>query len=421
MTVDARHLPPICLALVALSALAQSDPGRPSRLAIEPNAILRGGRPLEIEVEGIAEDGRARIWVVRDCDQDGRPDDGPDCPRVPEQESEPADRRGVVRHRLDFRRLDAELPEGVSLWLRAARPGSEQFRQAMFGFVDDECSLFGTLAAVFLGGDCDPGLVQVLRQHREPSDLANAVFEVSRLDAGDSSAEPLAVAGTRGASGVAWLDSRTLLVTAAGVADEDSLEVGLYRLPLASGAEPEWLWSPVEGASDGAVAPLALAGGRVAFVRQGSGPQRAGAGLDVAWLTVLRLDGRAVEHRVALPYKVHQLLAASRDGASVLALSLGVADNQPVLLNVSLEDGVEPEVVGFANALYQSAMREPGGERAVVAFENTFASQGWQLVLAEGSRLTRDLVKRDGHHDLAPAWRPSGGEIAYLAQVGTVE
>ena len=80
----------------------------------------------------------------------------------------------------------------------------------------------------------------------------------------------------------------------------------------------------------------------------------------------------------------------------------------------------EPQVVGFTNALYQSVMREPGGERSVVAFENAFADRGWQVVLAEGEKLTRDLVKRDGQHDLAPSWRPRGGELAYLAQVGTV-
>ena len=65
-------------------------------------------------------------------------------------------------------------------------------------------------------------------------------------------------------------------------------------------------------------------------------------------------------------------------------------------------------------------MREPGGERSVVAFENAFAGRGWQLVLAEGEALTRDLVKRDSRHDLAPSWRPRGGELAYLAQVGVV-
>ncbi len=427
MTVEARRLTATCLAILALSnlppsAAAQTDPGRPARLAIEPNAILRDDRPLEIEVEGIPEDDRATIWVVRDCDGDGRPDDGPDCPRILEQQSEPADRHGVARHRFEFDRLEVEFPRGVSLWLRAARPGSEQFRQAMFGFAFDECSLFRTVAEAFLGGDCDPGLVQVLRHHREPSDLASAVFEVRRLAVDEPSAEPSAVSRTRGASGVAWFDDETLLVTAAGVAGEGNLEAGLYRLPLAPGAGPERLWRPGEGTDEGgAAAPLALAGGRVAFVRQALGPQHAGAGPEVARLIVLRLDGGEIERRVALPYKVHQLLAAGAGGTSVLALSLGVGDNQPVFLRVSLEDGVEPEVLGFANALYQSAMREPGGERSVVAFENAFGGRGWQLVLAEGKKLTRDLVKRDGRHDLAPAWRPSGGELAFLAQVGVVE
>ncbi len=419
MTVHKRHLAAALFALVWLSAQAQEDPGRPKRLAIDPNAILRGDRPLEIEVEGIPKKERARIWVVRDCDKDGRPDDGPECPRVYEGESEVADHQGMARHRLDFVELDVRFPRGESLWLRASRPDSERFRQAMFGFVEEECSVFQTVVHAFLSGDCDPGLAQVLRKHREPSDLASAIFEARRLAVDDPAADPVAVPGTRGVSGVAWLDRETLLVTAAGAADEDSLVPGLYRMPLAPNRAPRCLWHPEPGAP-GAVAPLALPDARVAFVRQAPGPQRSGAEEAVAWLTILRLEGRRIEREVALPYKVHQLVAVNAEGTSVLALSLGVADNQPVFVMVNLEDE-EAEVVGFSNALYQSLMREPGGERSVVAFENTFADQGWQLVLAEGRKLIRDLVKREGHHDLAPSWRPRGGELAYLAQVGAVE
>ncbi|MCP4661509.1 MAG: hypothetical protein GY856_39410 [bacterium] len=423
MTVDMRRVAAVFLVLVCANAQAEKDPGRPTRLAIEPNAILRDDQPLEIRIEGIPKDVRARIWVVRDCDQDDRPDDDPECPRVYDCESEPADGNGLAVHRLDFTEIEKSkpiFPRGEMLWLRAAHPDSQRFRQAMFGFVKDECSLFKTASDVFLRGPCKPGLKQVLRRHRQPSGLANAVFEVRRLVVDDPAAEPLPVPGTRGSSGVAWLDGETLLVTAAGVADEGSLAAGLYLVPLKPNAQPERLWSPGDG-GPGAVAPLALGHGRAAFVRQAPGPQRIGAESEVAWLTVLRIKGREIEHRVPLPYKVHQLVAASSKGKAVLALSLGVADNQPMFFVVNLaEEGSEPEVLGFSTALYQSLMREPGGERSVVAFENAFAGQGWQLVVAEGTRLTRDLVKREGRHDLAPAWRPQGGELAYLAQVGAV-
>lgn len=418
MTVDAKYLTVVALGLLVASSVAEDDPGRPVRLAIEPNAILRSGRPLEVQIEGVPRGRPARIWVVEDCDGDGRPDDGVDCPRLYEVESEPADRRGVVEHRLDFTELNTEFPKGVTLWLRASRPDSPRFRQAMFGFVEDECSIFRTVTDVFARGRCRPGLAQVLRRHRQPTDLVNTLFEVRRITVDGPPAEPVPVGRTRGASGVAWLEAGTLLVTSTGSAEEDSLAPGLYRVPLAEGAVPERLWSPSDG-EPGAVAPFHLPCGRVAFVSQKPGAQRLGADEEPARLLVLRLKTGIIAREIPLPYKVHQLVAADAEGLSVLALSLGVADNRPLFMKVDVDDErAEPEVLGFSGALYQSLMREPGGERSSVAFENAFADHGWQIVLADGPELVRDLVKRDGRHDLAPAWRPQGGELAYLAQVG---
>jgi hypothetical protein len=105
-----RRISTVMFFLLLSASLPADEPGRPTRLAIEPNAILRQGQPLEIEVGGIPKGKRARIWVVQDCDGDGRPEDDADCPRIYDGHSEPANFRLVATHRLDFVELDIEFP-----------------------------------------------------------------------------------------------------------------------------------------------------------------------------------------------------------------------------------------------------------------------------------------------------------------------
>ena len=417
-----------CLLFVdALPCLAQSSaaptasrPGPPARLAIEPNAILKPDEPLTIEVEGVPRGERLELRVLQDCDSDGRPEEQSQAKcRNPlfAGKSREAGQDNTVRDALDFvelRQQGHDFPADRTLWLRVSRPKSESFLQARFGFVEKPCSLFRTVAETFLGGVCDPGLPQVLRRHRQPSDLVDAVFEVRLLAIEPEAAAPTPVAGTRGASGVAWIDRETLLVTAAGTAGEGRLGAGLYRFGLGEDARPERLWSPAAGEWPPA-APLALGPGRFAFVRQAPGPQSPGAPAEVARLNVWHRDKLAIE--LPLPYKIHQLIAGDARGLSVLALTLGVADNRPSFLVVDLERRTVTDI-GFHNDLYQSAMRRPGGELSAVAFENAYGGYGWQLALANrGGEMVRDLQKRDGLHDLLPAWRPEHTELAFLAQV----
>ena len=412
MTVDARPIFSLVAFLALVGTLAATPGKRPSRLVVEPNAIVDLDGPLTIEVEGVSAGETVKLEVFEDCLADTH------CPAVFTRPSEPAGRNGVVNDRLYRAQLVAggvASPEGRRLWLRVSFPDSQRYRQAMFGFGVSECNLFDTFFDAFRLGECDPGLLQVLlRPHRQPSDLADQIFEVRRISTGESTAEMVSVAGTQGASGVAWWDAKTLLVTAVDTEGEGNLSAGLYSVRLGDEAKPERLWAPKADGQPPA-APFALSPERVAFVVQAPGPQ----GLDdpemLARLVVWERGSGEVAG-VDLPYKVHQILRADAEGSKLLALSLGKADNRPTLLEVDLESG-ETTVFGFSNALYEAALREPAGERSVVAFENAFGLNGWEMVLTRDGVLERVLVKRDGKDDLAPAWNPQGGEVAFLSQV----
>lgn len=386
---------------------------RPKRLAVEPNAILRLDDPLTITVDGVEPGNSVLLEVFDDC-----LDTPADCPRIFHRTSAEAD-EGVVKDVLLYKELvdaGAASPEGRRLWLRVSLPGSDRYRQAMFGYGVSECSLFDVIFDAFTLGECNPRLLQVLRDHRQPSELVDNLFEVRALglDPGD---EPVPVPGTRGAGGVAWLDGETLLVTAAGLGADATLAAGLYRVPVDGSAEPKRLWAPGAGEAP-PTAPTALPAGRIAFVVQAHGPQKADDPDPVAWLVVL--GGQAEEARIPLSHRMHQILAVDPGGTRLLMLSLGVGDNHPTLVSVDLAtETVVP--VGFSNALYEAAMRGPDGRLALVAFENTFGGRGWEIVLTCEGHLVRPLVKRNRVNDLAPSWRPSGVGLAYLAQVGMVQ
>ena len=413
MIVNARR-PLALLSCLALAGSLVAAPGeRPKRLAVEPNAIVQIDDPLTIEVEGVPAGDPVKLEVFEDCL------DKAACPAAYTRPSEPADAKGIVRDKLYRSELvagDMKSPEGRRLWLRVSFQDSERYRQAMFGFGVSECDLFATFFDAFRLGPCDPGLLQVLRNHRQPSDLADQIFEVRRITTDAVDADPITVPGTRGASGVAWWDAQTLLVTAAGTEQEGDLPAGLYSVRLGGDAQPERLWVP-DADQPPPSAPFALSDKRVAFVTQAPGAQGSEASETVAHLVVWDKELGEVSS-VGLPYKVHQVLRSGADGNQLLALSLGVADNRPTLLSVDLETR-ETTVLGFSNALYEAALREPEGEVSVVAFENAFALNGWEMVLTREGQLERILVKRNGKDDLAPAWNPRGGEVAFLSQVGT--
>lgn len=415
------------LAATPAERIASPDPHRlPQRLALKPTAIERLDQPLEITVEGVAAKETLELQVLRDCDRDGQPgiEEEGEC-RSPlyTGTSAPAGKNAKLEDRLDFEQLAREgrvFPPGTVLWLRVRYPGSDKYLQRFFGFLEAPCTLFATVVDTFFPGRCGLTLPQVLREHRAPSSLADLLFEVRRVAVGAAPGEPATVPGTRGANGVAWIDGETLLVTAAGAPGTPELAPGLYRVGL-DGKPPERLWAPTGDSRP--AAPLALGRERHAFVLQIPGPRPSDSSPEMAPRLVVWERGH-IEREVPLPLQVHQLLARDAAGQTLLALSLGEGDNRPALLTIDLRQGAVEEV-GFDNALYLAALREPGGHRAVVAFENA-RQGGWELALAEpdgeGTETetkgkATELVARDSFNDLAPAWKPAGGEVAYLAEV----
>jgi hypothetical protein len=413
----ARSLLVIFLALLATAAAGQTrDPGPPAGLEVEPNAIQDLTQPMAVRVAGIPRGGTAHLQVLQDCDGDDRPDlhGTADCTSpLYEWDSVPADFDGVS-DRLDFQALRAkgkELPLDRRLWLRASRGGSSQALYALFGLVKDPCTLWQSVLATFQRGPCRLGLTQALLQHRGAASWTLGRYEVRRLDLGTEPFRPAAVPGTLDATGVAWLEAGTLLVTVA----PRTGPARLLRVPLAGPAET--LWEVPAGDARPVTAPLALPGGRIAFVRQALGASS-------ALLSVWEKGAVDPARDLALPGGIHQLASVDRGGDQILALALGAEQNRPAFLRIDLAARTV-ENLGFHPALYQAVFGAPGstaGENAIVAFEDNSGQTGWDLALVDASgKLLKDVQSRP-QNDLLPAWQPrlagGAGALAYLAEVG---
>jgi hypothetical protein len=401
----------------AQATAAPAGPPPPARLEIEPNAIQDPSQPMAIEVGGIPEGETVRLQVFRDCNDAGEPDPqrGGGCAKaLYDRVSRPAGKDRTVRDQIDFAdAVGKTLPTDTVLWLRASRSRSARGRSVRFGLVKDPCSLWQGVVGTFFGGKCDPHLRQALLTHRGLSSLGDTVFEVRRLDPAAAVPGAVPVAGTRGATGVAWLDRDTLLVTLAPTAAESgSLAPGLWRVPLTG--KPEALW-PLPG-GDGWVpaAPLALPGGRIAFARQRGGLAAGAEEGTLAYLSVW--DKGKVDAGIELPYRIHQLVAHDAAGNSLLALTLGAGNSRPAFLQIDLRARTV-QYLGYDRCLYQAAMRSPHGDDSAIAMEEISGKNGWDLVLVDGrGHWKRDLQARP-EDDLLPAWRPDGGEIAFLAEI----
>ncbi len=400
-------------------------------LEIEPNALQRtlNGKllPMTIEVRGLGAGEIVQIEVLRDADGTAR-HAGP----IDAWDSRPADANGHVRHELDFESEDWDLPDNVGLWLRVRRKTDETDAElALFGLVRNPCTLWPTLVATFFGGKCDPGLLQALRRHKGPAGLEHVTFEVRRLGmttSAEDKPEVVTVPATTGATGVTWADNATLLVTRAPKPrDKASSDVdpGLYRVPL--DGEPQLLWKPDDELLP--AAPLALAGGRIAFIRQPLTGEPLEDKNAEAFLSLWD-DGVVELEAVSLPYRIHQLLASADSGRQILALTLGIRSNRPLFLTIDLGDADTPpsfEVRGYHHALYQAALRAPNtgslaGGVSAVAFEDNSGRWGWDLILVDHTgQWIRDLARRKDKNDLMPAWHPDGTELAFLAEVSRFE
>lgn len=406
-------------ASILIAAVPVSDPGPPAWVEVDPNAIQNAGQPMRIDVGGIPQGQKVTLQILQDCNGDHRPDlrGQGDCksPLVARDSSKAGSRNRVEDH-LDFTALEKSgtpLPRNQALWLRASRPGSQQGVLALFGLVDDPCTLWQATLEVFRLGACSKSAVaQALRRHRGPLGFEEKRFEVRRLDpAGD--APPVSIAGTRGATGVAWLNAQTLVVTATEAGSK------LLRVPLQG--EPTVLWKdPVQDGLS-AAAPLALPRGKIAFIRQRLSGQESAEGRPAAFLS-LWTDGRIdPAHDVVLPFRIQQLLASSPDGRQILALSLGIGENLPSFLQIDLAERTVQNL-GYSPTLYQVVFRSPKTGVSVASFEDVATDQGWDLVLADDKgHLVKDLQARRKMDDILPTWQPDGKSIAYLAEVEAKE
>lgn len=407
------------------------------RVEIEPNSLQDPAKPMSIEVGGVPAGTVVRLQVLQDCDGDNQPDlQGKGSCKNPlyERDSTKAGGGDTVSDRLDFpalARAGQPLPVDKTLWLRAYRPGSPEVGAAMFSFVQDPCNLLQSVLGLFGLGPCGPGVAQAARHHRGAV-APPALLEVRRIDVRAQNPEPVVVPRTQGATGVAWADRDTFLVTIgeslptpAPPAEEKPaapparLAPGLWRL-LLSGGEPRLLWAHPAGDVQQVAAPLSLPGGRIAFVRQSPGDEAAAGEDPVAMLSVWDQGKVDAGRDLALPYKIHQLLASDSRGESLLALTLGSAGGRPAFLRIDLKSRTVVHL-GYDSRLYQAAFLSPAGPEAAVAFEDNTGQKGWELALVgENGQLLKSLQSR-AEDDLRPAWRPGGGELAYLGEVARHE
>ncbi|HEV7672482.1 MAG TPA: hypothetical protein VGS22_28525 [Thermoanaerobaculia bacterium] len=409
-------------AALLLAAVPAPDPGPPAWVEVDPNAIQKADQPMQIDVGGIPQGQRVTFQILQDCNSDHRPDlrgQGECKSPLYAMDSSKAGSQNMVEDSLDFSALEksgTSLPRNRALWLRASRPGSQQGVLTLFGLVDDPCTLWQTTLQIFRLGACSKsGVAQALRRHRGPLGFEEKTFEVRRLFPAEE-APPIPLPGTRGATGVAWLDAQTLLVTASEAGSK------LLRVPLEG--KPTVLWQDAGEDGLSAAAPMALPGGpagdKIAFVRQRLSGQESAEGRPVAFLSLWTGGSLDPTQDVVLPFRIQQLLASSPDGRQILALSLGIRENLPSFLQIDLGERTVQNL-GYSATFYQVAFRSPKAEVSVASFEDVSTDQGWDLVLADAKgRLIKDLQARK-QDDILPAWQPDGKSLAYLAEVETKE
>jgi hypothetical protein len=406
----------------APAALAQHVPRAPD-VRITPNAIQQRDVPMLIDLAG-APGQTLYLFILRDCDGNAATPELRGTERcVTPLHEQMAVLDGTGRRQVELRfEKNLHLPGNQNLWLRASSvpAGDRAYQDAVFGLVDEPCSLWATVISAFGLGSCSSGLGEAFGPQRSHDDQRPAVaLEARRLvipPDGTPAGDPVSVPGTRGATGVAWLDPGTLLVTV-GASEQDIVPVdddapepvppGLYRIDVATG-KGQRLVQP--GERETLAAPFALGGDAIVFARESVVVRADGS---VATLTVLR--GNRVTREIPLRRSIHQILAMDPRGRSVLAYSRW--QGIPILLQIDLLTGAVADL-GFPPQLFHAVMRMPGSSQAVVALEDNAGYNGWDLILVDGSGHLAQELAVGPSEDLMPAWRPGRREIVYLGQTG---
>ena len=101
-------------------------------------------------------------------------------------------------------------------------------------------------------------------------------------------------------------------------------------------------------------------------------------------------------------------------------MALGAEGNQPAFFRIDLA-ARSVENLGFHPALYQAVFSSPKGDSAILAFEDLSGQNGWDLALVNSSGKRRKKLQTRPENDLLPAWQPTGGGMAFLAEIGKEE
>ena len=429
----AKHRARACIrhcALLALVATALAIPGsaqaqRGPEVTISPNAIQKHDVPMTVNLVG-APGETVHLFVLQSCDRN---------PATPELASKnatcktPLWRKSVTLDAYGRKRTEVLLSRDVPgalpnkrLWLRASSDpaGRRQYQDAVFGWVGDPCSLWKTFAGIFAGDRCPIGAKRAVGPQRGVEDLPDVPLEVRRMvvnstsQGAKSTGKAISVPGTHNATGVAWQDENTLLVTIRRRSTEERLlepkrpgaaDPGLYRFDLKTGKR-EKLLTPAPGYTF--LAPIAVDKDCIVVMSQGAAIDSEGnAGFLMIWRhgKIIRKYPmrRTLMQMISVDPKTMQLVAYSR------------WRRNPAILLIDLSTGQLTDL-GFTPHLYHAAMHSPRDPVTALALEDNATSNGWEIVLVDDKGELADELAVGPGHNFLPAWRKDGGELAYIGQ-----
>lgn len=417
----ARSATMATVAALMAGGTAWADP--PPAVEIMPNAIETPDEPMEIAIHG-APGQKLYLFILRNCDNDWNTPEvapRPGCdPRISTRQIE-LNANGQWREHKRIAEVPADL-YGQKLWLRVSLnpDGRWPYGDAMFTMVSELCSVWDTVIHLFTHNPCETDIQATLLPQRHHDENRPAVLLEARILT-DALAinqwrQPKPVPSTRGATGVAWADANTLLVTVGHMGTHSTpqgkrssrtslLAPGLYRINTVTNRRKR-----LARAAEGEIltAPYAVSPEVIVFVRERAMVPEGGT---VATLAVWK-RGRVL-NEFPLRYTVHQILGSSSDRMRVLVYSRW--NGIPTLLQIDLNTGAVTNF-SFVPQLFHAAMRAPGSDKAAIAVHDNAGHDGWDIILTSGNgTLIKDLIVGPGD-DLMPAWHPAGNKFAFLGQ-----
>lgn len=420
----------VLLGVCPAAADAQSKPAprpatraaAPTNLAIVPNAIQDLKVPMQITAQGTSE--APHIFVLQDCNGDGYPELEPlkSC-KNPLVDKPARFENGWLHAELKFDALP-DVPKNKALWVSVCASANvrEGCADAYFVVGGERCALWQTVKAVIGGGECDPKLGDLISTSRGGLRIARRfavrVALVDDGEKGDKAPTARWLDGGADATGVAWKDEHTLLVTRAAPREASSArtttwkegDAGLWELPLDKG-EARKVWAPPSGFK--ARAALPLRDGATVLVlleddKSEAAPHR----------VVLVRAGKTIQE-FDLPVAVIRLLSASADGSDLLGESLGEGGADLVVSRVRLPRG-DSYIIPGAGLVRVSLQRPRSGPLAGLAaidYEDVATRNGWDIALVDGNaQAVREIAVAQGD-SWAPAWSPSGRWLAWLEEM----